>query len=189
MKQHWQVVDAALFVSSDTPEQLWINAKNYFKWCDENPIEHKFTPRQGKNAGQECVDKKPRIYSIKGLCLHCGFDEEYLRDVRASKKRDSEYFIVISKIIYIIYLNNLELTAVDVLNPIFMSKVLNIDKEEVPTSAIKIIVENATPELSTSEAQVLERLEQEFENPESIKLESIKEQSINIQESNLPTEE
>lgn len=162
MKHHWQILDEGNITVSATPEEMWKNATKYFKWCDENPIETKWTPRTGKMAGVEQIEKKIRPYSVKALCLHCGIEEEYLRDLRASKDKTSSYYKIASAILYVIYIQNFEMAAVDYYSPIFMTKVLGMDKDDTPPTSIKVIIENAVPELSTSESQILEKLELEM---------------------------
>src|SRR5688572_18907649 len=109
MKQqehHWQVVRRGGIVVSNTPEELWENACAYFEWCDNNPIETSNNIKVGKAAGQDLSNKYIRPYTIKGLCLHCGIMEEYLSDIRATKDQESMYFHVVSKILYLIYIQN-----------------------------------------------------------------------------------
>jgi hypothetical protein len=160
-QHHWQVVNSGRIVVSNTPETLWADACEYFKWCDENPIKVKKTLSSGKGAGTTATQEHPRPYSVKGLCLHCGITEEYLKDVRATKDERSLYFIVVSKIMYIIYVQNLELATVGVYNPIFTAKVLNMETDDTPTTAITVNVVGGLPALSSTENEVLEKLELE----------------------------
>jgi hypothetical protein len=153
--EHWEVVNNANIVASDSPEALWYNAVRYFKWNDANPIRNTKTLKDGRVISN--INTRP--YSIKALCLHCGILEEYLRDVRASKDRDSLYYIVVSKILYLIYVQNLEGGITNEFNPIMISKVLNIDKEDIPTGAIKVIIEGGLPSLSESEDEVIGKME------------------------------
>jgi len=162
MSSHWEVVDKGLTVVSNTPESLWKNACAYFKWCDENPITAKRTITSGKDSGKRVDIEESRPYSIKGLCLHCGIFEEYIRDIRSSKDNTSMYYIVVSKILYIIYIQNLENATVGIFNPIFVSKVLNMEKDDTPTGSIKIEIVGGLPELSKSENEILEKLELEI---------------------------
>ena len=161
MANHWEVVNAGRIRVSSEPEDLWDNACEYFKWCDENPIETKKTLTSGKEAGKIVVDVQTRPYSKKGLCIHCGILEEYLNDLRQIKDRESLWYIVVSKILYIIYVQNLELATLGVFNPIFVSKVLGMEKDDTPTSGIKIQIVQGLPELSVSENEILEKLESE----------------------------
>lgn len=168
--EHWQIVDEGRMVASNSPLSLWRNACAYFEWCDMNKITTEKPVAVGKAAGLTQTLKQNRPYSIKGLCLHCGISEEYIRDVRNSKKIDNEYYAVISKILYIIYVNNLEGAMVGVFNPIFTSKVLNMEKEEQHDSNVTVtVITDGIPELSNSENEILKRLEQEISEREKVK--------------------
>ncbi len=161
MKSHWEVVNSKTITASNTPQQLWDNACKYFKWCDENPIESKRLLIAGAKAGTHALDVQVRPYSIRGLCLHCGIVEEYLRDIRQSKDESSEYYIVVSRILYIVFTQNLENATIGLFNPIFTSKVLNMEKDDTPPQGIKIEVVQGLPTLSKSENEILEKLELE----------------------------
>lgn len=169
MRAHWEVVNAGGIVVSNSPQELWDNACKYFKWSDENPMEVKRTLRSGREAGKIVIEKHVRPYSIKGLCLHCGILEEYLKDIRMSKDKTSLYFVVVSKILYIIYIQNYEHATVGVFNPIFVAKALNMDKEDnSQQGAIKVEIVHGLPELASSENDILEALEREgkgYEKP------------------------
>jgi len=167
-EEHWKIVHNNRNVVSNSPEQLWDNAVSYFQWCDDNPIRSKVTLTSGKEAGKVVMKQQTRPYSIKALCLHCNLLEEYLRDIRNSRSGD-DYYVVVSKILYIVYTQNLENAMVDNFNPIFTAKVLNMEKEDTGTAQITINhVTNSNveggksiPELSFSENQILEKLELE----------------------------
>lgn len=159
--QHWEVVNDGKTTVSNSAKDLWTNATKYFNWCDTNPIIVKQTLKSGKEAGKQVITENPRPYSIKGLCLHCGVLEEYVRELRQTKDKTSEYYIVISKILYLIYVQNQELATVGVFNPIFVSKVLNMDKDDTPVSNIRIEIVDGLPTLSKTESEVLEKIETE----------------------------
>lgn len=161
MPQHWEIVSGGNIVVSNTAEGLWHNACKYFQWCDENPIVTSKTIMTGKEAGREIKNSSIRPYSIKGLCLHCGILEEYMRDIRASKDEGSMYYNVVSKILYLIYIQNLEMAMIGEYSPVFATKVLGMEKEEVPTGAITVNVVPGLPELSKSENEILKKLELE----------------------------
>lgn len=148
-------------VISSSPESLWQNACNYFSWCDNNPISIPKTLMSGKEAGKQVDVRYKRAYNIKALCLHCGIPEEYIKDIRNSKDKQDLYYHVVSKILYIIYSQNLEGAMVDVFNPVFTARVLGMEKEEQTTSAVTVTVVQGLPELSKSENEILEKLESE----------------------------
>lgn len=160
MEHHWEVVAAGV-VAANTPQELWQQACDYFKWCDEHPIVNTKTITSGKTAGGEYKDRTIRPYNLKAFCLHAGLTEQYVRDIRNSKDEGSEYYHVISRVLYIIYVQNHELATVGVFNPIFTAKVLNVGQDDTPAAPIKIEVVNSEMELSSSENEVLEKLELE----------------------------
>lgn len=163
-QSHWSVLNAGKIVVSDSPQSLWEKAVEYFKWCDANPIIRKITLSAGKNAGKRVNEEFQRPYTIKALCIHCGILEEYLRDIRQSKDESSDYYNVVTKILYIIYTQNAELAIVGIYNPIFTAKLLNIEKDEVPTKSARVEIINSKygeRGLANSETEVLEKLESE----------------------------
>lgn len=179
-RQHWEVVAMGGVEASMTEEQLWRNAEKYFMWCDNNPIITKRTVQSGKEAGKKVEIESPRPYTVKGLCMHCGILEDYLRDVRDSKDKTSLFYLVVQKILYIIHTQNVEYAAVDVFNSIFISKVLNMDKDETPSTNPKVEIINKSisngsevPLLAKSENDILEK--SDFENAE---VEIIKEKNL-----------
>lgn len=163
--EHWEIINQGNIKVSNTPQELWLNAVEYFRYCDDNPIKLKQTIRAGKGAGTKMEIENQRPYTVKGLCLHCGILEDYIRDVRQSKNESNEYYIVISKILYVIYVHNEELATIGVYSPIFTAKRLNMDSEEVPNKAIRVEIVNGLPTLSKSENEILEKLELENSFP------------------------
>ncbi len=160
MHNHWEVLRFDKIVSS-TAEGLWEDAIAYFKWCEDHPIINKITIKTGKDTGKKVTEELTRPYNLKALCIHCGIDEDYIRTVRSTIDKKDMYYIVLSKILYIIYIQNLELATVGVFNPIFTAKMLGMDKEEAPSGSVKIEFVGGLPELSNSENEVLEKLEAE----------------------------
>lgn len=160
-RNHWEIVEGGKIVTSDTPQGMWQLAVMYFQWCDENPLILKRTIMSGKDAGMKVEEEKPRPYTIKGLCLHCGFLEEHLRDVRATKDQGSDYYLVVTKILYQIHTQNAEYAMIGEFSPVFTAKMLNMESEEVPTGSIKVEVVGGLPTLSSSEIQVIENLEKD----------------------------
>jgi hypothetical protein len=160
-QDHWEVVDAYRDIISNTEEELWDNALSYFRWIKDNPIQVYRTAMTGKDTGKRFLVEMPRMMTIKGLCLHCNVLEEYLRDIRNSADKTSLYYIVVSKILYIIHTQNMEYAALDIFNTTLVSRALNMEKDDTPTG--KIIVEHVhgLPALASSENEVLEKLEQE----------------------------
>ena len=157
-KQHWEMVRSDNKFE-DTAQWLWEGARDYFKWCDDNPIVTQKVITSGKEVGKLVKLQTIRPYNIKALCIHLGVTMEYFRDVRALDDESSIFYQTVSKILYIIYVQNVEMGAIGEYNPIMISKLLNLDKEELPAAPIKITVVSGLPELATSESELLERLE------------------------------
>lgn len=158
-EQHWEKVDKGTITVADDPLSLWKNAVAYFKWCDENPIIVKRTITSGKAVGTKVDQETPRPYLIKALCLHCGILEEYLLDIRKRKDESSLFYNVASKILYIIYIQNMEMATIGVYNPVFISKLLGTGNEENSAGPIKVTIISGLPELSNSENEILEKLD------------------------------
>ena len=184
----WKIVHNNRNVVSNTPEQLWENAVRYFQWNEDNPRQSNVTLLSGKEAGRKVNVSKRRPYSIQALCLHCNIDEEYIKDIRSNKGKgggeSAEYYTVISKILYIIYADNLEGAMLDEYNPIFTAKVMNLEKEDRNDGGnitINHVVSNPLdgkriPELSGSENAVLEKLDLELSLAQKSKEQSPTEQ-------------
>ncbi len=162
IKHHWQVLDSLVDINNDTPLAIWKLACKYFAWCDANPVITKKTALVGKEAGKKFQVEQIRPYNIKAFCLHANISEEYLKDIRNSKDEASDWYVVVSKILYIIYVQNYEMAQLDIFNPTFTSKVLNMDRDDSPIKPVQIqIISAGIPTLSNSENEILEKLELE----------------------------
>lgn len=179
MNHHWKVINSGGRQIANTPEGLWESATEYFKWCDENPIKAKRTLTSGKTQGEKVEIEYKRPYSIKAFCLHAGISERWIVDIKDSHTKDSEWFLVVEKILYIIYTDNLEGAVVDLYNPIMVSKILNLDKADGDVDRpIRVEIINSTAStIPTSENDVISNLDFEkveilkgkLENPDSEK--------------------
>ena len=161
---HWEV---ELRMSS-TPEELWKNAVDYFKWCDKNPITPKKTVMTGKEAGKQVDVQLIRPYTVKALCLHCGITEEYLKDMRDAPK-DSVAYLVVSRILMNIWVQNAEMAMVGEFNPVFTAKMLNIDTEDNGPQKVVIEYIGDLPQLSNSENEILGNVDLKNGNLEIVK--------------------
>lgn len=169
--QHWEIVNRGQSVVSNTAVDLWYNACAYFKWCDETPIITKRTITQGKGTGNKAEMEQPRPYTTEALCLHCNITEEYLRSARNHKDKNSEYYIVVSKILYIIRAQHIEYGITGIFNPIFTAKYIGLEKEDKDAGGVITVnvVTQGIPELSNSENEILEKLDLEKTNVENAK--------------------
>lgn len=183
--EHWKVVASGGVMIANTPEQLWKQAETYFKWCDENPIKAKRTLTSGKTQGDKVTVEFVRPYTIKGFCLHANISERYIKDISETHAKDSEMYLVMEKILYIIYNQVLEGALVDLYNPVMASKLLNMDKDsgdETKRTTVTII-DSISTQLHSSEASVISNLD--FDKVESLKakienVESEKDDKINL---------
>lgn len=169
MASHWEVVNEGNVIAPSSAEELWLRATEYFKWCDENHIRTYETLKSGKEAGKKVRNKIIRPYNIQALCLHCGIMEDYLHSIKRGKKKDSLYFVVVDRILAVIYSQNLEMAMIGEFNPIFTAKVLNMESKEEPVGAIRIDIVQGLPELNNSENEILEKLESENQENEKRK--------------------
>ena len=158
---HWEVD----MLESNNPKSLWKNACEYFKWCDKNPIKPRKTVMTGKEAGKQVEVELIRPYTVKALCLHCGITEEYLKDMREAPK-DSEAYLVVSRILMNIWVQNAEMAMVGEFNPVFTAKMLNIDMEDNGPQKVVIEYVGNLPPLAKSEIEILENLNLENGNLE-----------------------
>lgn len=129
MAEHWEVINAGGIKIPDTPEHLWEQAVGYFKWCQDNPMVEKRTLLSGKTQGAKIDVEFVRPFTIKGFCLHAGISEKYISDLKDMHPSDSPWVHVMERILYLVYNQNLEGAIVGTYNPIIISKILNVDKD------------------------------------------------------------
>lgn len=162
--EHWEIIANGQIVIDQNAAELKENMFAYFKFCDDNPIISKRTITSGKGAGTKVYVEQRRAYTIKGLCIHCGISEQYLKDIMQSKDKDDPYFQAVEMAKYIIFTQNVENAMVGEFSAIFTAKLLGMDKgDENPAQAIKVIIEGGTPQLANSENEILEKLDLEME--------------------------
>lgn len=179
MGELWRIVGNGGIKVYDNAEELWRKAEAYFEWCDSEPITSKRTIQSGKGVGTKVDIENVRPYSLKGLCLFCGINETWLKDIAGGTDKNSIWFLVVEKIMYVIYNQNVEGAYVDLFNPIMVSKILGLDKPEDNSGKITRveIVDSLSGKLATSENEILKNLNYK-------KLESIKEKSENLKKEN-----
>ena len=159
--EHWEIIANGQIVVDRNAEELFENMCSYFKFCDDNPITTNRTVTSGKGVGSKVVVELKRPYSVKGMCLHCGISEAYLNDILQSKERNDLYYIAVERAMYIIHTQLMEHALVGEFSAILTSKVLNLDNQEKDLGAIKVEIVSGTPELSSNENEVLEKIELE----------------------------
>lgn len=128
--QFWKNADHSnQNLAFDSPEELWEKAKEYFKWCDENPLkEEKLFHFQGKIT-RDTINKM-RAYTQKELCLFIGVNEVYLSQFDEEKAgRNKEYAKIITRIRDIIYTQKFTGAAADLLNPNIIARELGLSEK------------------------------------------------------------
>lgn len=74
----------------NSPQEMLERAIEYFKWCEDNPLdEHKIFAQQGMIIDGEVKHKRP--YTQAGLCVYLGISEQTWRNYRDS---NPDYFEV-----------------------------------------------------------------------------------------------
>lgn len=161
--QLWEVISNRSNEEVDTSAiGIWTKACEYFKWCDDNPVLWKSSIASGTKAGQSFANELPQPYSVKALCLYCGMTEAYVSFMRNTKDTSSDYYIVISKILSIIYVQNLNYAVTGVYNSTFTAKLLSVGEDVSVPEPVKVeVITQNIPSLSSSENEVLEKLELE----------------------------
>ncbi len=177
--QHWHLVKTGGSQIVLTPEELWERATGYFAWCDANPIKTKRPLTSGKNAGTMTTVEHVRLYTIEAFCIHANISKKYIKDISDSGDETSAYYHVMMKVLLIIYTQNLEGAAADIYNPIIVSKILALDKQDAPKDGnVKVeIVNSISGKLANSENEVLQNLD--FE-----KVSLVKDKSTDLQREN-----
>jgi hypothetical protein len=165
MAEHWEVVHGGKTVISLGPEEMWEKACAYFKWCSENPIVRVNTIPVGKYAGGTYTQNSVRPYTIDALCLHLGITKDYLKSIGRTKDDQSLYYLVVERILTIVRNQNIEYAMVGDFNSIFVTKLLNLDKDETPTDRIRIEVVSSSHPVHESEADILKKIESGEDGP------------------------
>jgi hypothetical protein len=113
-----------------------------------------------------------RPYTIKGFCLHANISERYIKDISETHEKQSEMYVIMEKILYIIYNEVLEGGLVDIYNPVMVTKLLKMDGEQGDDTkrTIVTIVDSISTKMHNSESSVIANLD--FQKVESVNLKS-----------------
>lgn len=103
-----------------SPEILWEAAKEYFMWCDNNPIMS--YEWNGKDP-VKCDIEKARAYTLKGLCIFLDVNEKYFNQTISDKE---DFSHVCTRIRDVIYTQKFELAAAGLLNPNIIARDLGL---------------------------------------------------------------
>lgn len=109
-----------------TPEALWNEALEYFKWVEKNPLlEDSVNFYQGKPIHEPKT--KMRAMTIIGFCLYADITEQTFINYRNEK----DFFEVITRIENCIYEQKFTGAAAELLNPNIIARDLGlVDKSE-----------------------------------------------------------
>lgn len=117
-----------------SPDLMLEAAKEYFKWCDDNP-EYEYKPMVvsiGGNAGSSVemvkVPKK-QPYSLMGLCLYLGVSSAYFRQFKLEQKdkpENRDFLSVITIIEQAIYKQQYDGAASGFFNANIISRALGL---------------------------------------------------------------
>ena len=149
-KRLWEIVRDGQTRISNTPEDFWNQACEYFQWCDDSDMEIRDYVTSGKTAGSEYKRKNDRPYSIMGLCLYCGINMKYFNDLM-DMPDDNMYKIVAERISYIILEQNFSNAAIGNYSASFMNRLLENSKPPTPTKAITVNIVSTGKSLENSE--------------------------------------
>lgn len=113
-----------------TPEALWERAKDYFEWCEENPIlEQKLFPMQGEVMKEHA--KKCRAFTMTGLCIFIGLDTETFRRYGTGEIGGGKFKDVYKLIQDVVREQQFTGAAADVLNPNIIARALGLYEKTV----------------------------------------------------------
>jgi hypothetical protein len=136
---HWMIKPKA---SGTTAQDLHNDAKEYFMWCEKNPI---YKQEIIKQTGQSMVVEYPRPFNLPALCIHCGISVGYLNDM-AQNPQAQEFYMVAQWIMQVIYAQNLEYGMVGIFSSVLTAKKLNLGvSEETKESGAVIQINRIIP--------------------------------------------
>lgn len=114
-----------------TPELMWEAAKEYFEWCESNPLIE--LDYKGKDAVRVELPKM-RAFTMQGLCLYLDCNVGYFNDFK--KTCNYDFSVIITRIEEIIFNQKFTGAAAGFLNPNIIARDLGlVDKKE---NAVKV---------------------------------------------------
>ena len=132
-----------------TPAQLYEGAMSYFKSVSNNPIVSKQIITGGQKAGDIVPLDKPRMPTLKGMCLHLGANSNYLNHLvdQIEGKEDElskQYSIILTCIKDTIEVNWFENAAVREYDAVFISKLSGLTDKVEHSGEVKNTVTSIT---------------------------------------------
>lgn len=155
----------------DTPEKLWLCAKQYFEWCVANPLMKHEAVKSGDNCGTLVDIPTVRPFTIHGLCVFIGASPSWFRTKKAIVRKkiyeienthvmdeenrigieDKEYqeavrfLAALSVIESVIYQQKYEYAAVNIFNSNFIARDLNLQDGTNHTHTLNGDTDSDTP--------------------------------------------
>jgi hypothetical protein len=125
-----------------SPNELYTNALSYFTHITNSPIQSPQIITGGQKAGTVVTIDKPRMPSVKGLCLFMGVNSLYIDQLEASiKDKEDElshqYSIILTCIRDTIHINRIENAAVREYDAAFIAKLEGIKDQVEHSGEIK----------------------------------------------------
>jgi len=142
------------------PTLLKEAAEEYFNWSDSHPMYEVQAVKSGENAGKLIKVPVLRAYSLNALCNYIGCSESYFRTFKSTAKPDDKDFLtVIEWIENVIYTQQFEGAASNLLNGNIISRKLGlIEKTDVTTNGKEIMPEKSDDELKELLHKTLSKL-------------------------------
>lgn len=104
-----------------TPELLWEAAKEYFQWCDNNPIlKEDYVGKDALRVKRELQ----RPYTISGLCIYIDASREWW--VKFKQNADKDFLLILTRIEEIIYSHKFDGATVGVFNQSIIARDLGL---------------------------------------------------------------
>jgi len=137
-----------------TPEELVTEVNKYFKWCNDNPVIKQDFVKSGQNAGKKVSIEIDTPYTLEGLCIFLKVSTQYLRDLKAAIKHNtneklkeefSKYSLVLKYIYNRVSAQRLQGGMTGLYNPLIVSRLEGLsDKQEVKQETNANISVNVT---------------------------------------------
>lgn len=119
----------------NSPDILKEACEEFFEWCDNNPLEEE---KAFANAPKQKV-KLLRAYTLKGLCIFLGIDENTWQRYRKEEPY-KDFWAVVAEVDQIIYTQKFTGSAAGLLNANIIARDLGLtDKTDLTTGGEKII--------------------------------------------------
>lgn len=139
----------------ETAEELWAECLEYFKWCQDNPLQAEEIVRS-KHGAERISVSKLRAYSITGLCAYLGMTTVTWYEWAKTKP---EFSNIILRAEETIRSQKFEGASAELLNPGFIARDLGmVDRKDVTTKDRAIVEELDLSQLDEDELEQMSNL-------------------------------